>query len=191
MTTTQLEALDHRRDRRHRPLGEAPRGRPLRRGPGQLPRRPHAAGHVAHGDPAFAGRRTRASRASTRRRRRRSTASSRSSPASCSRGYNLAWMPTMSGDTQAVLATDKVRFQGQEVAAVVATDPYIARGRARAHRRRLRDPARRSRRRSSHSPTAPCSSATTRKARPPTSSTSGSAATRRRPRPRSPRPTGS
>ena len=35
-------------------------------------------------------------------------------------------MPTLSGDTQAVLATDKVRFQGQEVAAVVATDPYIA-----------------------------------------------------------------
>jgi len=41
-------------------------------------------------------------------------------------GYNLAWMPTLSGDTQAVLATDKVRFQGQEVAAVVATDPYLA-----------------------------------------------------------------
>ena len=41
--------------------------------------------------------------------------------------YNLAWMPTMSGDTQAVLASDKVRFQGQEVAAVIATDPYIAR----------------------------------------------------------------
>jgi carbon-monoxide dehydrogenase large subunit len=40
-------------------------------------------------------------------------------------GYNLAWMPTLSGDTQAVLATDKVRFQGQEVAAVIATDPYI------------------------------------------------------------------
>ena len=35
-------------------------------------------------------------------------------------------MPTLSGDTQAVLATDKVRYQGQEVAAVVATDPYIA-----------------------------------------------------------------
>src|SRR6266568_3760901 len=34
--------------------------------------------------------------------------------------HNLAWMPTLSGDTQAVLATDKVRFQGQEVAAVVA-----------------------------------------------------------------------
>ncbi len=40
--------------------------------------------------------------------------------------HNLAWMPTLSGDTQAVLATDKVRFQGQEVAAVIATDPYVA-----------------------------------------------------------------
>src|SRR4249919_1927670 len=41
--------------------------------------------------------------------------------------HNLAWMPTLSGDTQAVLATDKVRFQGQEVAAVVAESAYIAR----------------------------------------------------------------
>src|SRR5438445_253210 len=40
--------------------------------------------------------------------------------------HNLAWMPTLSYDTQAVLATDKVRFQGQEVAAVVAEDAYIA-----------------------------------------------------------------
>jgi carbon-monoxide dehydrogenase large subunit len=40
--------------------------------------------------------------------------------------HNLAWMPTMSGDTQAVLATDKVRFQGQEVAAVIAEDLYTA-----------------------------------------------------------------
>jgi carbon-monoxide dehydrogenase large subunit len=40
--------------------------------------------------------------------------------------HNLAWMPTLSGDTQAVLATDKVRFQGQEVACVVAEDPYVA-----------------------------------------------------------------
>jgi carbon-monoxide dehydrogenase large subunit len=39
---------------------------------------------------------------------------------------NLAWMPTLSYDTQAVLATDKVRFQGQEVCAVVADDPYTA-----------------------------------------------------------------
>jgi carbon-monoxide dehydrogenase large subunit len=39
----------------------------------------------------------------------------------------LAWMPTMSYDTQAVLATDKVRFQGQEVAFVIAEDRYSAR----------------------------------------------------------------
>ena len=42
-------------------------------------------------------------------------------------GLGLAWMPTMSADTQAVLATDKVRFQGQEVAFVVAEDRYSAR----------------------------------------------------------------
>ena len=42
-------------------------------------------------------------------------------------GLKLAWMPTMSSDTQAVLATDKVRFQGQEVAFVVAEDRYAAR----------------------------------------------------------------
>jgi carbon-monoxide dehydrogenase large subunit len=39
----------------------------------------------------------------------------------------LAWMPTLSYDTQAVLATDKVRYQGQEVAFVVAEDHYSAR----------------------------------------------------------------
>ncbi|MFE9171852.1 aerobic carbon-monoxide dehydrogenase large subunit [Streptomyces kebangsaanensis] len=41
-------------------------------------------------------------------------------------GLGLAWMPTLSYDTQAVLATDKVRFQGQEVAFVVAEDRYAA-----------------------------------------------------------------
>jgi carbon-monoxide dehydrogenase large subunit len=39
----------------------------------------------------------------------------------------LAWMPTLSNDVQAVLVTDKVRFQGQEVAFVVAEDRYSAR----------------------------------------------------------------
>lgn len=39
----------------------------------------------------------------------------------------LAWMPTLSYDVQAVLATDKVRFQGQEVAFVIADDRYAAR----------------------------------------------------------------
>ena len=42
-------------------------------------------------------------------------------------GLNLAWMPTLSYDVQAVLATDKVRFQGQEVAFVIAEDRYSAR----------------------------------------------------------------
>jgi carbon-monoxide dehydrogenase large subunit len=40
--------------------------------------------------------------------------------------HKLAWMPTLSGDTQAILATDKVRMQGQEVACVIAEDPYVA-----------------------------------------------------------------
>jgi carbon-monoxide dehydrogenase large subunit len=39
----------------------------------------------------------------------------------------MARMPTLSGDTQPVLATDRVLFQGQEVAFVVATDRYAAR----------------------------------------------------------------
>src|SRR5438093_3894672 len=38
----------------------------------------------------------------------------------------LDWMPTLSNDTEAVLATDKVRFQGQEVAAVIAETRYQA-----------------------------------------------------------------
>jgi aerobic carbon-monoxide dehydrogenase large subunit len=39
----------------------------------------------------------------------------------------LAWIPALSHDVLAVLATDKVRFQGQEVAFVVAEDRYSAR----------------------------------------------------------------
>jgi aerobic carbon-monoxide dehydrogenase large subunit len=39
----------------------------------------------------------------------------------------IAWMPTLSQDVQAVLATDKVRFQGQEIAFVIAEDRYSAR----------------------------------------------------------------
>jgi len=39
----------------------------------------------------------------------------------------MAWMPTLSHDRQAVLATDKVRFQGQEVAFVIADDHCSAR----------------------------------------------------------------
>ncbi|MHB8246446.1 MAG: aerobic carbon-monoxide dehydrogenase large subunit [Acidimicrobiales bacterium] len=39
----------------------------------------------------------------------------------------LAWIPSLSHDVIAVLATDKVRYQGQEVAFVVAEDRYSAR----------------------------------------------------------------
>jgi aerobic carbon-monoxide dehydrogenase large subunit len=39
---------------------------------------------------------------------------------------NLAWMPTLGGDVQAVLADKKACFQYQEVAFVVATDRYAA-----------------------------------------------------------------
>src|SRR4029450_4422348 len=39
---------------------------------------------------------------------------------------NLAWMPTLAGDVQMVLADGKVLFQNQEVAFVIAEDRYIA-----------------------------------------------------------------
>ncbi len=43
------------------------------------------------------------------------------------RQRGMARMPTLFGDTQPVLAEDKVTFQGQEIAFVVATDRYAAR----------------------------------------------------------------
>ena len=39
---------------------------------------------------------------------------------------NLHYMPTLAGDVQAVLAEEKVLFQGQEVVFIVADDRYIA-----------------------------------------------------------------
>ena len=39
---------------------------------------------------------------------------------------NLHWMPTLAGDAQAVLAHEKVHFQNQEIAFVVAEDRYVA-----------------------------------------------------------------
>jgi carbon-monoxide dehydrogenase large subunit len=39
---------------------------------------------------------------------------------------NLHYMPTLAGDVQAVLADEKVLYQGQEVAFVIASDRYIA-----------------------------------------------------------------
>ena len=40
--------------------------------------------------------------------------------------YKLHWMPTLMSDTQMVLPTDEVMYQGQEVAAVLATERYAA-----------------------------------------------------------------
>src|SRR5499433_4195974 len=40
--------------------------------------------------------------------------------------YNLHWMPTLMSDTQMVLPLEKVMYQAQEVAAVLATDRYVA-----------------------------------------------------------------
>jgi carbon-monoxide dehydrogenase large subunit len=40
--------------------------------------------------------------------------------------YNLHWMPTLMSDTQMVLPTEKVMYQSQEVAGVIATDRYAA-----------------------------------------------------------------
>ena len=40
--------------------------------------------------------------------------------------YKLAWMPTLMSDKQMVLPIDTVKYQAQEVAAVLATERYIA-----------------------------------------------------------------
>src|ERR1700735_2956638 len=42
------------------------------------------------------------------------------------KGVNLAWMPTLAGDVQMVLADGKVLYPNQEIAFVVATDRYVA-----------------------------------------------------------------
>ena len=52
--------------------------------------------------------------------------------------YNLHWMPTLMSDTQMVLPTEKVMYQAQEVAGVIATDPKTGVG--LAVRPSFRDP---------------------------------------------------
>ena len=63
----------------------------------------------------------------TSRRARSTRRSTRSSPARTSRGWASPGCRRCRPTSQAVLATDKVRFQGQEVAFVVADDHYAAR----------------------------------------------------------------
>ena len=50
---------------------------------------------------------------------------------------NLHYMPTLAGDVQAVLADEKVLFQNQEVAFVIADRPLCRRRRGRAGRGRI------------------------------------------------------
>jgi carbon-monoxide dehydrogenase large subunit len=42
------------------------------------------------------------------------------------KGFNLHWMPTLMSDTQMVLPVEKVMYQAQEVAGVIATSRYAA-----------------------------------------------------------------
>ena len=82
---------------------------------------------MLHGASCAARSRTRGSSRSTPRPRCSTRRSSAVITGEDLEALGLAWMPTLSADTQAVLATDKVRFQGQEVAFVVADDHYAAR----------------------------------------------------------------
>ena len=102
-------------------------------------------------------------------------------------GLNLAWAPTLSADVQAVLATDKVRFQGQEVAFVVAEDRYAARDALELIDVEYEHAAAGHRRPPGAGPRTPRSSATTWRAGPTTTSSTGRPATRPRPTPCSPR----
>src|SRR4051812_30110548 len=131
-----------RRDRRRGPPGQpgGDRRRPADRirpdpaqgGPavrprqGALPRRHRAARHGARRRPALAA----GPRAGGVHRHHRGAGPSqgarrhhRQGPG----GPQPRLAPTLSNDVQAVLATDRVRFQGQEVAFVVAEDRYSAR----------------------------------------------------------------
>ena len=126
--------LRRRRDGRRRgsdPIGfgrHAAQGGPaLHPRPGQLRRRHQAARACCTARSCAARSRTRGSSRSTPPRRCSTRRCSAVITGKDLEALNLAWMPTLSADTQAVLATDKVRFQGQEVAFVVAEDRYAAR----------------------------------------------------------------
>ena len=107
---------------------DAPQGGPSP-GPRSRPvhRRPPAARDAPPGDPALAAGAC-PDRLGRHPGRRGPPEGARGGHRRDARGQRgLAWMPTLPGDRQPVLATDKVRFQGQEVAFVVAEDRYAAR----------------------------------------------------------------
>ena len=101
-------------------------GRPLHPRQGQLRRRPQAAGHAVRRlrpQPL----RPRPDQAHRRQQGARPCPGVRAVlTAGELKPLNLHWMPTLAGDVQAVLADEKVLFQNQEVAFVVADDRYVA-----------------------------------------------------------------
>ena len=107
------------------PVDQAQGGRSLHPGPGELCRRHQSPRDAAHGDPAQPLC-PRAYQLDRHLGRAGGWGVIAVVTGELLAQHNLAWMPTLSGDTQAVLATDKVRMQGQEVACVVAEDPYVA-----------------------------------------------------------------
>ena len=107
--------------------GHAPQGgRPVPPRPRPLRRRRRAARDAARRDPAQPAC-ARPDPVGGHQRRRVAPQGPRRAHGAALAERGMAWMPTPSHDTAAVLATDKVRYQGQEVAFVVAEDRYAAR----------------------------------------------------------------
>ena len=102
-------------------------GRPLPPRQGQLRRRHRSCRACSTAPSCAAPTPTPASSPSTRPPPRPTPRSRPSSPARRWRPWAWRGCRPLSHDVQAVLATDKVRFQGQEVAFVVAEDRYSAR----------------------------------------------------------------
>ena len=128
-TVDATDAAAHARGRqpdRLRPHA-AQGGRPVPARPGQLRRRRRSCPACCTARSCAARTRTPGSCRSTRPRPRRTRRCEAVITGAILETLGLAWMPTLSHDIQAVLATDKVRFQGQEVAFVVAEDHYSAR----------------------------------------------------------------
>ncbi len=133
-----MDTEDHPRSLRHGAFDEAQGGPALPPGQGPLCRRRGASRHALHGH--------RAQPASPRQDRRTSTPTTALEvpgvlaviTGKTLEQFNLHWMPTLMSDTQMVLPIEKVMYQAQEVAAVIATEPLRRGRRRRGGRGRLR-----------------------------------------------------
>ena len=116
----------HPRSRRHGPLDQA-QGRPaLHPRPGQLRRRRHSCPGCSTWTSCAAPTPTRRSRRSTPTKALKIPGVLAVITGETLAKYKLHWMPTLMSDTQMVLPIEKVMYQAQEVAAVIATDRYTA-----------------------------------------------------------------